>query len=193
MLSQLVAEVMNDKEPIPGIHPKPIPCPNGEITGHYHFLAKLIRRIKPKRVVEFGTGAGFSAAFMMLTLPPNSFLTTVNHPYPQSGDDVGSELAPWRNDPRLARFLGDSREQSTYQMWNPNSIDLLFIDSDHTYACVSEEWRLYEPALADRAIVCLDDIRMNDMERFWDELPYEKMAMDFGPFGFGVVQYERGK
>ena len=75
-----------------------------------------------------------------------------------------------------------------------DDIDLLFIDSGdaHTFALVSEEWSLYESALVDGAIVCMDDIRQNDMGIFWDALPYDKVEIPgISPFSFGVFQYRR--
>jgi cephalosporin hydroxylase len=73
----------------------------------------------------------------------------------------------------------------------PVNVDFLFIDTEHTYEQVSREWAVYKRWLLDGAIVALDDIRMNDMPRFWNELQYEKL--DLTEFchpesGFGVFR-----
>src|SRR6185295_5572717 len=104
----------------------------------------------------------------------------------------GRELAPWHNDRRFRQILGDTRDVRGII---DSGVDLLFIDSgtEHVYSLISAEWRLYESCLTDRAIVVCDDIRVNDMPRFWDELPYEKMDVGGAESsGFGVFQYVRG-
>jgi predicted O-methyltransferase YrrM len=161
-------------------------------TNYYPFLCGLVFRLQPKAILELGTGTGKSSWWMMRALPKNSSLTTINWPNPPSGDDVGCELSEFADDHRLRQILGDTRE---VRFWlKDDQFDFLFIDSGttHEYALISEEWRLYESALADRAVVCVDDINANDMRRFWNPLPYEKVETDLhGEAGFGIFQYVR--
>lgn len=163
-----------------------------------HLLAALVRTFQPWHVLELGTGCGRSAAFMMTALPNHSRLTTINWPNPPSPDPVGVELTPWQYDERLLKVFGDTRSCRAYV--DDREIDFLFIDSgdrDHNFSLISEEWRLYESALTDTAVVCCDDIHFpgSDMERFWEPLPYEKV--DTGKLlhdsGFGVFRYVRQK
>lgn len=159
------------------------------MTPYYDALRLLVFMTQPKRVLELGTGSGRSGAAILSVLPFESKFTTINLPNPPSGDDVGAELRPWKNDPRLTQILGDSRK---YYVEVKPGVDFLFIDSgeQHTFDLISEEWRLYRPLLVTGALVCLDDIHANDMDVFWSRLPYPKIAVDtFSPFGFGVFKY----
>ncbi len=157
-------------------------------TPYYGVLKLMVLLLQPKYILELGTGRGRASANMMVTLPMTSNLITINLPNPPSGDNVGIELEPWKNDPRLHQILGDTREVRTQIAYG---IDLLFIDSgEHSYAQVSHEWALYKSVLMEGAIVCMDDIDANDMPRFWEELPYAKLSLpSLSPFGFGIFRY----
>ena len=159
--------------------------------ANYHDLLRFaMLELKPKRVLELGTGEGGSGAVMMLRLRLDSTFTTINWPNPPSGDDVGVKLRDWHGDPRFRQILGDTREVA--DQVEPG-VDLMFVDSGtkHTLELVSEEWRLYEPKLANEAVVIFDDIGVNDMPVFWVRLPHDKALIDFGPNAMGVLMYRR--
>lgn len=149
--------------------------------GEDRWVARLVRRLKPKFIVELGTGSGRTAAQIAAAMHEFSFFCTINWPNPPSGDDVGAELAPWAGSRRVVRVLGDTREQA----WRfpDRAVDLLYIDSTHTKECASAEWALYEPKLADGAVVVVDDLDHNDMREFWSSLPGEKVEVKGGRIG----------
>ena len=159
-------------------------------VGSYLFLAELVRRLKPVHILELGTGAGRSADYMMQALPPKSRLTTINWPNPPSGDDVGLYLSEWRGHPGLRMITGDTADQETAARVVPN-VDMMLIDSTHTAEHVAKEWAMYEPKLADRAIVLVDDLHMYDLMEWWVNLPYDKIVTEVRSYGLGVFQYVR--
>lgn len=161
-----------------------------EGSDYYGFLSHCVRLLDPRYIVELGTGTGLSAKAMMKYLRPMSTLLTINWPNPPSGDNVGCELKDYASDFRLVQMLGDSRELRTAAT---KFCEMMFIDSgtEHTYSLVSEEWRVWESALTDRALVLLDDIDANDMRRFWDELQHEKLLVPLSGHLFGIVGYRR--
>lgn len=155
-------------------------------TGHtyYLYLQALVRILKPRLVLELGTDIGRSAAFMMTALPEGSRLVTV-----EIGSQERTDIAPWKGDPRLWAVQGDSRDLSIYGMKDLRFIDLLYIDSDHTFEQVSAEWDSYRHFLSPGAVVAMDDIHLNPgMERFWASLPYPKVDADRGVHvsGWGI-------
>lgn len=147
----------------------------------HRFFARLVRLLRPRFVVELGTGRGRTAAQIAAALHEFSFFVTINWPNPPSGDDVGVELAPWHGSNRVIQVLSDTRD-AAWRLPN-NVVDLLYIDSTHTYECVRAEWMLYYVKLIDGAIVVLDDLDHDDMMRFWQELPYEKILIHGGRVG----------
>lgn len=150
-------------------------------------LAVMVAQLLPRRIVELGTGDGYTAARLMLILPEGGTLTCVNWPNPPSGDRPWRYLEPWRADPRLDMVFGDTRDPAVVAR-APDDIDFLIIDSTHTAECAAEEWRLYRPKLAEGATVVCDDIDHNDMRSFWDALPYDKR--EYRNNTVGVFRYE---
>lgn len=145
-------------------------------TGHtyYLYLSRLVRELHPKRVVELGTDIGRSAAFIMTTLPAEAEFLTV-----EIGSQPRKDLELFRDDPRLRIVQGSSIEPRVYQP--VRDVDLLFIDTDHTYGQISEEWRIWRPRLSPNAVVVLDDIHLNEgMDRFWNGIEFPKV--DAGSF-----------
>jgi predicted O-methyltransferase YrrM len=140
-------------------------------TGHtyYLYLARLVRELAPKRLVELGTDIGRAAAFMMTQLPARSEFITV-----EIGSQPRTDLAACHGDPRLKIVTGSSTDPSVYEPLQ--DIDLLFIDTDHRYEQVSAEWQIYRGRLSKGAVVVFDDIHLNPgMEQFWAELPEPKV------------------
>lgn len=73
-------------------------------------------------------------------------------------------------------------------------IDILFIDTTHTYAQTMAEYYAYQPYLSNRAVICLDDLFRPGMDLVWAEMPETKARFDFlhpsaSPTdgGFGVI------
>lgn len=158
--------------------------------GHtyYLFLNKLVRRLKPKRILELGTSIGRSALFMMTALPDTSSLVTVD-----IGSFLRSDLFGFSHDPRLKIIFGDDLDDAVFTQVG-DGFDLLFIDSEHSREHAEREWRRYHPLLMDEAIVIMDDIRLNPgMSEFWDSLPFEKIEtgtkLHFS--GFGLLRYRK--
>lgn len=155
---------------------------------YYHYLLKLVKRLKPKKVLELGTSQGRSSLFMMLGLPEDGSLITID-----IGSFLRSDLAAFANDSRLKIVFGNDLYHSVFSKIE-NNIELLFIDSEHSFEQIFKEWDIYRPKLVDGAIVVMDDIHLNQgMERFWDSLPYEKI--DTGGYlhfsGFGLFVYKQ--
>ena len=154
--------------------------------GHtyYLYLSRLVRELRPRRVVELGTDVGRSAAFIMTALPEDGELLTV-----ELGSQPRCDLELFRDDPRLRIVHGSSIEPRVYQA--VRDVDLLFIDTDHRYEQISEEWRVWRPRLAKNAVVALDDIHLNPgMDRFWSEIGFPKVdgGSDIHLSGWGILK-----
>lgn len=73
-------------------------------------------------------------------------------------------------------------------------INLLHIDTEHSYAMAEAEFEAYRPHLAPGAFVLFDDLHAMDdgVLEFFNSLPYEKIQEDrLHPIcGYGVLIYE---
>ena len=73
-------------------------------------------------------------------------------------------------------------------------ISLLHVDTEHSFSMARAEFTAYEPYLAERAVVCFDDLHAaeDDVLKFFYSLPYPKIQHDgLHSCGYGVVLYER--
>lgn len=164
-------------------------------TGHtyYLYLFNLIKILQPKHILELGTSIGRSANFIMCALPENrmsrqnSKLTTI-----ELGSFMRTDLKPFFNDNRLQIIYGSTTDKEIYAPLNLKNIDFIFIDTLHEYDQVVAEWNIYKNFLTDNAIVVMDDIHLNTgMDKFWNELPYEKIdcGNDVHFSGFGMFRF----
>ena len=157
-------------------------------VNYYLYLNALVRILKPKKVLELGTNEGKSALFMLVAMPEQSQLITIDN---QVSDPPN--LALCKEDKRLVTVYGDSLDLSSYNGADLGGVDLMFIDTEHQFDQLSQEWGTYYQFLNLGATVVLDDIHINDgMERFWQGLNYPKVdASDMHAHsGFGVFRYE---
>lgn len=157
-------------------------------AGHkyYVYLAKLVRRLRPRKIVELGTDLGRSALFMLTQLPEDGHLYTV-----EIGKHVPRDLQRVKNNPQLHVFQGDDLDEGILAMLGGSQpIDLLFVDTNHEYDQVRREWMAYRHLLAPNGIAVFDDIHLNaGMSRFWEEVwdPKVDCGVDLHFSGFGLV------
>ena len=80
-----------------------------------------------------------------------------------------------------------------------DQIDLLFIDGDHTYDGVRQDFEMYGPLVREGGLIALHDIVPNPspvctVDRFWleikDRYPTHEIVEDWkqGTMGIGVVK-----
>ena len=162
---------------------------NSEDEAYYRWLALAVRILQPGHVLELGSFTGGSAVSIFQELARLARLTMV---------DIEKDLrfcpAEMLEDPRVAFVCGNDLDLSIFGDGIPAGIDLLFIDTVHNYRQISAEWEIYQHLLSDEALVAVDDIRLNDMGKFWDTLRYEKFdaTRDCHSSGFGIFIFERG-
>jgi len=88
----------------------------------------------------------------------------------------------------LRSLTGNDLAQAISEGIDLAGVDFLFMDTDHTYTLATKEWETYRRFLADNALVVFDDITVNDMGRFWDELACAKLATGASHCGgFGLA------
>ena len=139
----------------------------GNHAKYRTFLWLLARQLpSPKVMVELGTDTGVTAAFLSSGKNPDDRLISV---------DIDTSLRIVFNE--LAEFIkADSLD--FLRDYSGELVSLFFLDTDHTYERVSQEYRLVKPLLAPGGIVCVDDILLNEgMRRFWDEVREEKLDL----------------
>ena len=148
----------------------------GSHALYRNFLFWVVRIIPPPKViVELGTDTGVTTAHMamaagsikdmVISVDIDTSLRIIENVAGAFGRDV------------RATFVGaDSLD--FLRSYSGSPIALAYLDTDHSYERVSEEFRLVKPMMAEGGIVCVDDILLHEgMRRFWDEVREEKLDL----------------
>ncbi len=153
------------------------------VCGYYWYLHALVAVTRPRKILELGRCLGTSALFMLGALGEDATLITVDI------EERASDLSHVVADPRLQVVIGNDLDLGIYDGVDIGGIDFLYVDTDHTYDQASREWALYRPLLSERGIAVFDDITMNNMGTFWNELTCAKLETGgtYHYTGFGVV------
>ena len=163
------------------------------LTPYYSFLYLVSREFKPKVTVEIGTSWGFGVTHLALG-SPEGMVYTIDSSLEFANIFTSSTYYHELNNVKV--ILGDSSE--VVSRFENNSVDLLFIDGDHTYVGAKEDYGNYFPKVREGGIILIDDIDFtDDMRRFWEEIKEDKFDVNYirpvyplrpeQGVGFGVV------
>jgi len=151
------------------------------------YLYWVVRRLKPKVIVQTGVSNGLSTAFMMLALAKNGSdgkLHAIDLPATFDQADPGwtqmgmvygvaipegqssGWLVPDRYRDRCEVLVGDAKELLAPLVDRIDGIDLFFHDSDHTYAHMMFEYLSLMRKLKPGGVILADDVSWN--ASLWD-------------------------
>jgi len=165
----------------------------GVAGGYFQWLTLLAANSDARLIVELGNRYGSSTIGLYHGLQKGQRLVTVD-------TDKDQRYVPKEvfDDKRITFVFGDCLDLKAYLRTGieiPFDIDILWTDTVHYDEQLRSEWYVYEPLLADEALVVIDDIRVNDKGKFFAEIPFWKrdLAATCHGNGFGVVHYVRPK
>ena len=169
-------------------------------------FAGEIEKINPSTIMEIGTANGgtlFTAArlatddalIISLDLPEGKF----GGGYPAWKIPIYKSFARPKQTIELVR--ADSHLPASFEqikkLLNGKKIDYLFIDGDHTYAGVKQDFEMYSPFVRKGGIVVFHDIVVHDedcqVDKFWAEIKLKYSHKEFvndwkqRQFGVGVL------
>jgi predicted O-methyltransferase YrrM len=163
----------------------------GRVTGRDGYdeglrLYRLLRQLRPRVAVETGVCNGVSTAFLLLALEDNGEgeLHSIDLPEVAGAeyepgtfwDGKGGAVIPpgkepgWMVPPALRSrwqlVLGRSQDELPPLLESLGEIDFFMHDSEHSYECMSFEFRTAWAALRDGGVLVADDVNVNSA---WDE------------------------
>lgn len=169
-------------------------------------LAKFVYELQPKVVVEIGTK--FGGTFKIWNEVTNAKTISIDLVAGIHGgvtrDDVDNRNKSFINlyGSRCNFIEGDSHQDLTYDLLinilKGQKIDFLFIDGDHTYKGVKQDYEMYKELVSDNGYIAFHDI--NDTQRhrdrnvyvgkLWNELIGEKIEFNIKAdwAGIGVIK-----
>ncbi len=151
---------------------------------YYRFLKLLAEEFKPKLSVELGVDGAGGSLHLALGNPYGTVIGIDNaRKYEKRVKYVEDKY------PNFEFMLGDSSESAPIVFEKYGKVDILFIDTDHTYETTAREYKAWRPYLSDTAIILLDDLDRDGMTKAFNEMEGYKVVYDFLNYGhgFGVV------
>ena len=167
-------------------------------------LLNLIRREKPKHLLEIGTASGGTLFLFSRTVAETAKIISIDLPGGSYGGGYSKLKLPLYMSFRLPKqklFLirADSHSTATLiqlkSILNGKNLDFLFIDGDHSYNGVKRDFKMYSPLVKKNGIVAFHDIRHNfrryyEVYKFWEEIKqkfdYEEIIVNQGKSGYGI-------
>lgn len=165
------------------------PDPRFPPSPYYRFMKVLAQNMHPKLSVELGVCGGGGSLHLAMGWEAGQ-VVGVDLGYTEYRENIEFIKERYKN---FHFWIGDS-VASANQIHNDfGKVDILFIDTTHTYEQTMKEFNAYRPYLSDKAAVLLDDLFRPGMIDAWNELKGDKLRLDYlhpgaeNGGGFGVL------
>ena len=148
-------------------------------------LGKILQAHTPARSLEIGTNYGGTLLLLCNLSPPGAKIISVDLPSGRFGGGYPRRKIPlFRKFPKSGQQLhlirADSHLQETKErvlrILDSELLDYLFLDGDHTYEGVRQDFGMYAPLVRSGGIIALHDIALHNkdtecqVDRFWSEV-----------------------
>ena len=154
-----------------------------QVPSELHRFAEIVASIRPRKVLEIGTFQGGTLCMFARLSAPRATIISIDLP----GGKFGGGQTQLRSllyhmfgkvFQRMHLIRGDShsKEVSAKVRNILHSLDILFIDGDHTYEGVQHDFLSYSPLVRSGGIIAFHDIAEHTPEtgcevfRFWNEV-----------------------
>lgn len=172
-------------------------------------LLKILHKDKPKCILEIGTASGGTLFLFTRVIAEDALIISIDLP----GGIFGGGFPKWKVPlykafalPKQKMYLirEDSHRLSTLnrikKILKGTKIDFLFIDGDHTYKGVKQDFEMYSPLVKENGKIAFHDIVPHPMHPnskvnlYWNEIKknynYEEIIDDWnqGLWGIGLLK-----
>lgn len=152
---------------------QPYPDPRFPPSPYYRFLRILTENLQPRLSVELGVCGGGGSFHLAIGYPQGKVVgVDLAYDHPENINFIISQCSNFHF------WLDDTIEAAGGIYQEYGEVDILFLDSVHTFDHTTTELKAYRPYLSDRAIVLFDDLLRPDMVGLWESLPGYKLRMD---------------
>jgi len=170
-----------------------------ENKSEYASLAKIVKKNKPKNILEIGTARGGSLFLWSRFLGSTERIVCIDLGYHIDRFEARTRLFKQFSDVSMNFIIGDSHKKRTLEeveaAFGDQPVDFLFIDGDHSYEGVKSDFQTYKKLVKDGGLVAFHDILNEDwpgVGKFWREIKskYENIEIIDSPerIGIGVLK-----
>lgn len=176
-----------------------------QITSEIISVGKLVQKTHSRSILEIGTHKGGTLLLwtrsnlkadlvISLDLPGGSY----GGGYIKEREKLYKEFTFDRHDTEMHLLRANSHDESSFyaikNIIKDRSLDFIFIDGDHSYEGVKQDFEMYSK-LVNKGIIALHDVAHHDkdfgVDRFWSELKKSYNTQEFiaenSNKGIGVV------
>lgn len=125
------------------------------------FLMNFIQKYELKTICEIGTYKGGSLFCIAQAAPPDATILSIDIEYPVSRRLAHRRFA--KNGQRIVCIKGDTKDPATFnrakRALGRQKLDLLFIDGDHAFAGVVNDYARYGSLVKKGGIIAFHDIQ----------------------------------
>lgn len=185
-------------------------CPaiqSQQIRSEFLELAKMVKEQNCKYIMEIGTYRGGTLFVFSQLAAARATVISLDFHFSLLGKMYGALQKPLlrkfvRNGKSLFLLRENSHLPETLRVirniLNGNELDFLFIDGDHTYEGVREDFMMYSPLVREGGLIAFHDIAESggsrEVHRLWSELKPNYQHEEFihqtgsGAMGIGVLR-----
>jgi len=181
-----------------------------QIRNEFVNFLKFLKKNNPKYILEIGTANGGTLYLFSKIAKDDASIISIDLP----GGGFGGGYPSWKvplyksfaiKDQEIYLIRASSHDRSTLdnvkRIVGDCKLDLLFIDGDHTYEGVKNDFEMYKSLLKENGIIAFHDIvdhgKRSDrkVNIFWEELKTKYQHHEFvenwnqGWGGIGIIYY----
>ncbi len=159
------------------------------VGGYYvKFLNFIIKKLQPEVIVELGNREAVSTVSIFdaaQTYGGEFYTIDIEKDQRYCPDEMF-------NNPKTHFLFGDVCSYDIVKQI-PKKIDFLFSDTIHFDFQIRDEFEIYQHLLSDTALIAIDDIKLNDKGKFFDEIYYDKWDLTelCHSSGWGLLLFKR--
>ncbi len=157
---------------------------------------RMLQMKPPRAVLEIGTAQGGVFWLLCRLAAPDATLVSLDLPPDErhsGGQRISIDLQSMKKPGQTIYVVhGNSHDPGTPNrvagLLGGRPLDLLFIDGDHSYEGVSQDYHMYSPLVQARGIIAFHDIVKThwpgcQVDRFWNELAMNASLQPRAIFG----------
>ncbi len=170
-------------------------------------LVAELEKLKPARALEIGTANGGTLFLLCRLAESDARIMSIDLPEGKFGGGYPEWKIPMyhrfaTSDQELELLRGDSHRLETLQrvetFFQKEELDYLFIDGDHSYEGVKQDYEMYSPLVRKGGLIVFHDIVEHpdsdcQVDRYWHEVKegknYKEFVRDWeqGKYGIGLI------
>lgn len=158
-------------------------------TKYGRLLFRIVNNLQPNYVVELGTSLGISTLYMAMAKKSATIYTIEGC---KDTAQVAQQCFNALNCQNIKQFIGNFDDILPNILLNISTIDLLYVDGNHTYAATMRYFNLCLSKATPNSIFIFDDIHWSEeMEQAWNEIKlHPKVTLTIDLYRIGIVWFK---